>query len=98
MNAALLKVRGVTKKFGGLTALDGVDLAVERGEILGLIGPNGSGKTTLVNVVTGIYGANAGAIRFEGAEISRASPQKVHGAGTSRTFQRARPPLPRPNL
>ena len=94
MNAALLEVRGLTKKFGGVTALDGVDLAVEGGEILGLIGPNGSGKTTLFNVVTGIYGADAGSIRFEGAEIGRASPQKVHRAGISRTFQRSRLSLP----
>jgi branched-chain amino acid transport system ATP-binding protein len=94
MNAALLEVRGLTKKFGGVTALDGIDLAVDRGEILGLIGPNGSGKTTLFNVVTGIYGADAGVIRFEGAEISRASPQKVHRAGISRTFQRSRLSLP----
>ena len=94
MNAALLEVRGLTKKFGGVTALDGIDLAVERGEILGLIGPNGSGKTTLFNVVTGIYGADAGAIRFEGAEIGSASPQKVHRAGISRTFQRSRLALP----
>jgi len=94
MNAALLEVRGLTKKFGGVTALDGVDLAIERGEILGLIGPNGSGKTTLFNVVTGIYGADAGAIRFEGAEIESASPQKVHRAGISRTFQRSRLALP----
>ena len=94
MNAALLEVRGLTKKFGGVTALDEIDLAVERGEILGLIGPNGSGKTTLFNVVTGIYGADAGAIRFEGAEIGSASPQKVHRAGISRTFQRSRLALP----
>jgi len=94
MNTALLEVRGLTKKFGGVTALDGIDLAVERGEVLGLIGPNGSGKTTLFNVVTGIYGADAGMIRFEGAEISRASPQKVHRAGISRTFQRSRLSLP----
>ena len=94
MNAALLEVRGLTKKFGGVTALDGIDLAVERGEILGLIGPNGSGKTTLFNVVTGLYGPDAGVIRFEGAEISRASPQKVHRAGISRTFQRSRLALP----
>jgi branched-chain amino acid transport system ATP-binding protein len=94
MTAALLEVRGLTKKFGGVTALDGIDLAVERGEILGLIGPNGSGKTTLFNVITGIYGAETGSIRFEGAEISRASPQKVHRAGISRTFQRSRLALP----
>jgi len=91
---ALLEVRELTKKFGGVTALDGIDLSVERGEILGLIGPNGSGKTTLFNVATAIYGAEAGSIRFEGAEISRASPQKVHRAGISRTFQRSRLALP----
>ena len=94
MNAALLEVRGLTKKFGGVTALDGIDLAVERGEILGLIGPNGSGKTTLFNVITGLYGPDAGVIRFEDAEISGASPQKVHRAGISRTFQRSRLALP----
>jgi branched-chain amino acid transport system ATP-binding protein len=91
---ALLEVRGLTKRFGGVTALDGIDLAVERGEILGLIGPNGSGKTTLFNVITGIYGPDAGSIRFEGMEISRASPQRVHRAGISRTFQRSRLALP----
>jgi branched-chain amino acid transport system ATP-binding protein len=91
---ALLEVRGLTKKFGGVTALDGIDVSVERGEILGLIGPNGSGKTTFFNVVTGIYGADAGSIRFGGAEIGRASPQTVHRAGISRTFQRSRLALP----
>jgi branched-chain amino acid transport system ATP-binding protein len=94
MSARLLEVRGLTKRFGGVTALDGVDLNVERGEILGLIGPNGSGKTTLFNVVTGIDGADAGAILFEGADISRASPQAVHRAGVARTFQRSRLSLP----
>jgi branched-chain amino acid transport system ATP-binding protein len=94
MTAALLEARGLTKRFGGVTALDGIDLAVDRGEILGLIGPNGSGKTTLFNVVTGIYGADAGSVLFEGAEISRASPQSVHRAGISRTFQRSRLSLP----
>jgi branched-chain amino acid transport system ATP-binding protein len=91
---ALLEVRGLTKRFGGVTALDGIDLAVERGEILGLIGPNGSGKTTLFNVITGIYGPDAGSIRLEGVEISRASPRRVHRAGISRTFQRSRLALP----
>jgi branched-chain amino acid transport system ATP-binding protein/sulfate-transporting ATPase len=94
MTTAVLEVRGLTKKFGGVTALDGIDLDVERGEILGLIGPNGSGKTTLFNVITGIYGPKAGSIRFEGAEIARASPQRVHRAGISRTFQRSRLALP----
>ena len=91
---ALLEVRGLTKKFGGVTALDDIELAVGRGEILGLIGPNGSGKTTLFNLVTGIYPADAGSIRFAGAEIGRASPQTVHRAGISRTFQRSRLSLP----
>jgi branched-chain amino acid transport system ATP-binding protein len=94
MTAALLEVRGLTKKFGGVTALDGIDLSVDRGEILGLIGPNGSGKTTFFNIVTGLYGADAGSIRFAGAEIGRASPQRVHRTGISRTFQRSRLSLP----
>ena len=91
MNAALLEVRGLTKKFGGVTALDGIDLAVDRGEILGLIGPNGSGKTTLFNVVTGIYAAHEGTIAFGGTEITGARPQAVYWAGVARTFQRSRP-------
>jgi branched-chain amino acid transport system ATP-binding protein len=91
---ALLEARGLEKHFGGVVALDRVDLAVGRGEILGLIGPNGSGKTTLFNVVTAIYGADAGAVLFDGADITRASPQAVHRAGISRTFQRSRLSLP----
>ena len=91
---ALLEARGLEKHFGGVLALDRVDLAVGRGEILGLIGPNGSGKTTLFNVVTAIYGADAGAVLFDGADITRASPQAVHRAGISRTFQRSRLSLP----
>jgi len=94
MNAALLEVRGLTKKFGGVTALDGIDLAVERGEILGLIGPNGSGKTTLFNVVTGIYAADGGRITFGGADITRATSRAIYTAGISRTFQRSRLSLP----
>ena len=94
MNAALLEVRGLTKKFGGVTALDGIDLAVDRGEILGLIGPNGSGKTTLFNVATGIYGADAGTVTFDGTDITRASPQAIYHSGIARTFQRSRLSLP----
>ena len=63
----LLEARGLTKKFGGVVALDHLDLAVEPNEILGLIGPNGSGKTTFFNVVTGIYGADQGEVTFDGA-------------------------------
>ena len=64
--STLLEARGLTRKFGGVVALDKLDLAVVSNEILGLIGPNGSGKTTFFNVVTGIYGANAGSIVFDG--------------------------------
>jgi branched-chain amino acid transport system ATP-binding protein/sulfate-transporting ATPase len=97
MNGApgnLLEAKGLTKKFGGVIALDQLDLAISAGEILGLIGPNGSGKTTFFNVATGIYGADAGAIFFGGQDITRASPQTIHRAGISRTFQRSRLCLP----
>ena len=61
----LLEARGLTRKFGGVVALDNLDLAVVPNEIIGLIGPNGSGKTTFFNVVTGIYGAHGGSINFD---------------------------------
>jgi branched-chain amino acid transport system ATP-binding protein/sulfate-transporting ATPase len=92
--SALLEARGVARRFGGVVALDGLDLAVARHEILGLIGPNGSGKTTFFNVITGIYGADAGAVTFDGTEITRASSRAVYQAGISRTFQRSRLSLP----
>jgi len=91
---ALLEARGLTKHFGGVLALDGLDLAVAPNEILGLIGPNGSGKTTFFNVVTGIYRAEAGSITFDGAEISKAAARTVYRVGISRTFQRSRLSLP----
>jgi branched-chain amino acid transport system ATP-binding protein/sulfate-transporting ATPase len=92
--APLLEARGLTKAFGGVVALDAVDLAVRRSEILGLIGPNGSGKTTFFNVATGIYGADAGTIAFDGRDITAASPQAIYHAGIARTFQRSRLSLP----
>jgi branched-chain amino acid transport system ATP-binding protein len=91
---ALLTAHGLTKRFGGVTALDRLDLNVERNEILGLIGPNGSGKTTFFNVATGLYGAEAGAMTFDGADITRATPQAIFRAGIARTFQRSRLLLP----
>ena len=91
---SLLEAHGLTRKFGGVTALDQLDLVVERNEILGLIGPNGSGKTTFFNVVTGIYNANEGGVTFDGTSITNASPQAVYHAGISRTFQRSRLSLP----
>ena len=90
---ALLEARGLTKTFGGVVALDRLDLAVARNEILGLIGPNGSGKTTFFNVITGIYGADQGDVSFDGATIT-GSPQAIYHAGISRTFQRSRLSLP----
>ena len=90
----LLEARGLTRKFGGVVALDHLDLALAPNEILGLIGPNGSGKTTFFNVVTGIYRAEAGTLSFEGNDITRASPRAIYHAGISRTFQRSRLALP----
>ena len=90
----LLEARRLTRKFGGVVALDNLDLAVVPNEIIGLIGPNGSGKTTFFNVVTGIYGADGGSVSFDGVDITRASSRAVYHAGVSRTFQRSRLSLP----
>jgi branched-chain amino acid transport system ATP-binding protein len=90
----VLEAKGLTKRFGGVVALDHLDLHVARGDILGLIGPNGSGKTTFFNIVTGIYPPDGGIVTFEGIDITRASPQTVYRAGVTRTFQRSRLSLP----
>ncbi|HET7167315.1 MAG TPA: ATP-binding cassette domain-containing protein, partial [Pseudolabrys sp.] len=92
--SALLEARNLTKHFGGVLALDGLDLAVAPNEILGLIGPNGSGKTTFFNVITGIYSADSGEVSFDGADVTNASGRAVYQAGISRTFQRSRLSLP----
>jgi branched-chain amino acid transport system ATP-binding protein len=92
--SALLEARNLTKHFGGVLALDGLDLAVAPNEILGLIGPNGSGKTTFFNVITGIYSADAGRVSFDGADVTNASGRAVYQSGISRTFQRSRLSLP----
>jgi branched-chain amino acid transport system ATP-binding protein/sulfate-transporting ATPase len=92
--SALLEARNLTKHFGGVLALDGLDLAVAPNEILGLIGPNGSGKTTFFNVITGIYSADAGQVSFDGADVTNASGRAVDQVGISRTFQRSRLSLP----
>jgi branched-chain amino acid transport system ATP-binding protein len=86
----VLSCRGLTKRFGGLLALDDMDLDVPVGEITGVIGPNGSGKTTFFNVITGVLSATGGIITFCGADFTRKSPQQIHRAGISRTFQRSR--------
>ncbi|MFH1035277.1 MAG: ABC transporter ATP-binding protein [Pseudomonadota bacterium] len=94
MEQPLLEVHKLGKHFGGVQALDGLDLCVARNAILGLIGPNGSGKTTFFNVVTGIYPASAGRVLLEGRDITNLSPQRVYRAGVARTFQRSRLLLP----
>jgi branched-chain amino acid transport system ATP-binding protein len=91
---ALLEARGLRKSFGGVVALDSLDIAVSSGEILGLIGPNGSGKTTLFNVITGIYAADSGRVTFAGLDIANASSPAIYRAGICRTFQRSRLSLP----
>jgi ABC-type branched-subunit amino acid transport system ATPase component len=87
---ALLEVRGLRKRFGALTVLDGVSLDVEAGQIHGVIGPNGAGKTTLFNVVNGIYSASGGAIRFKSEDITNRAVSEIAGRGIGRTFQVAR--------
>jgi ABC-type branched-subunit amino acid transport system ATPase component len=88
--SALLEIRGLVKRFGGLNAVDGVDLDVEAGEVLSVIGPNGAGKTTLFNVVTGLYTPDGGSIVFDGHNLVGLKPNQVCGLGISRTFQTVR--------
>ncbi len=90
----LLDCAGVTRRFGGLVALDHLDLRTQHGSILGLIGPNGSGKTTFFNVLTGIYGYTEGRSTFGGQDVTNLSAQEVYRAGIARTFQRSRMCLP----
>ena len=87
---ALLEVKGITKKFGGIVALKDVNLQVEKGSIVAIIGPNGSGKTTLLNVITGIYVPEEGQILLDGKNIEGLPSEKVCYAGVSRTFQNIR--------
>jgi branched-chain amino acid transport system ATP-binding protein len=88
---ALLKVEGVTKNFGGFTALDRVNVEVGKGERFGLIGPNGSGKTTLINCISGALYNDGGSIRFEGEEIARLPAYQRTRRGIARSFQIPRP-------
>jgi ABC-type branched-subunit amino acid transport system ATPase component len=86
----VLEVKGVTKRFGGLIALDNVSLTVRGGAIQGIIGPNGSGKTTLFNVLSGILQPEAGSVAFKGQDITNLPPYQRSRAGIARTFQQAR--------
>jgi branched-chain amino acid transport system ATP-binding protein len=87
---ALLELRGVSKRFGGLQALSRVDLDVDEGMIASLIGPNGAGKTTLFNTLTGLYHPDEGDISFQGRSLIGLKPEKITSAGISRTFQNIR--------
>ena len=83
----LLEVRGVSKHFGGLYALSGLDVEVEEGEILSIIGPNGAGKSTVFNVITGLYAPDDGDVVFRGESIVGLTPNQITRLGIARTFQ-----------
>jgi ABC-type branched-subunit amino acid transport system ATPase component len=84
---ALLEIRGLTKRFLGVTAVDSVSFAIERGELVSLIGPNGSGKTTLFNCITGYLPSDGGTITFRGSDVTGAAPHRMSRLGIGRTFQ-----------
>src|SRR5918911_899711 len=86
----LLEIRGLKRRFGGVAAVDGVDLAVLPGEILSVIGPNGAGKTTLFNLITGLIGPDDGAITFAGRPIAGLRPDRIAELGIARTYQNQR--------
>ena len=88
--AALLETQNLIKRFGGLLATGGVDLAIEPGEIRGLIGPNGAGKTTLVNLIAGLYPPDGGDIRLDGQSLTRLRPHEIARRGLVRSFQVSR--------
>ena len=90
MSTPILEMRGITKRFGGLTALSEVSFAVEQGAIYGLIGPNGAGKTTLFNVLTGLYAHDEGAFNFQGRALRDMTPDRIAAIGIARTFQNIR--------
>src|SRR5215813_8254252 len=83
----LLAVTGVSKRFGGVRAVEDVSIAVQRGEIASIIGPNGAGKTSLLNMISGFYRPDTGSIVFQGHDISRSRPAEVAALGIARTFQ-----------
>jgi branched-chain amino acid transport system ATP-binding protein len=83
----LLELQGVTRRFGGLVAVDGVSLSVPRGGVTAVIGPNGAGKTTLFNVISGFYAPSEGRIVFGGADITGSAPERIAARGLVRTFQ-----------
>jgi branched-chain amino acid transport system ATP-binding protein len=88
---SLLQVTGLTRRFGGLVAVNKLDFAVESGEIVGLIGPNGAGKTTVFSLLTGFLRPDSGGIVFDGAPLSSLPPHKICQRGMVRTFQNLKP-------
>jgi branched-chain amino acid transport system ATP-binding protein len=84
---ALLELDGLTRRFGGIVAVDDVTMRVEAGEVRAVIGPNGAGKSTLFNLITGVVKSTAGAVRFDGEELTGLPPQRIGQRGISRTFQ-----------
>ncbi len=86
----MLVLKGIDKRFGAVSALSGIDLEVDTGDVLGIIGPNGSGKTTLLNVVTGVYQPDAGRVYFEGVDITGWKSHRISNLGIRRTFQNVR--------
>jgi neutral amino acid transport system ATP-binding protein len=87
---SLLEVESLSKRFGGVTAVDGCSLSLQLGSITGLIGPNGSGKTTVFNLITGFIAKDNGDVRFNGRSIAGLGPNRIYGLGIGRTFQLAR--------
>ncbi len=85
--ATVLEVEGLSKRFGGIAAVDGVSFAVEEGEILGIIGPNGCGKSTLFNCILGQLAPSEGRVKLDGADVTGLSPEEMNRRGVSRTFQ-----------
>jgi branched-chain amino acid transport system ATP-binding protein len=88
---AILQVKGITKSFGGVKALDDVSIDIEESTLLGIIGPNGSGKTTFVNIVTGFVRPDRGSVLFKGKEIVGQTPYKITNLGIGRAFQMVKP-------
>ena len=91
MQEPILSISGVSKRFGGLRAVDGISFELGAGEIMGLMGPNGAGKTTLVNVISGVYKPDSGTIKFKGRDIARLPSHKVCHLGIARTYQIPQP-------
>lgn len=87
----LLRCEGVKKRFGGIVAVDGIDITIEPGKVYGLIGPNGAGKSTLFNTISGLYPVTAGEIYLKGTNITDLPQHKICRAGIARTFQSPRP-------